>query len=93
VTVPVVGTFPFGGWPAFLVGVPALVYVQSPFAAAVEALGVALGVGAEAVVLSLPPTCVTTSTTAAMTTTTPRPAAMTRLRRLRAAAASWRRWI
>src|SRR6185312_8025784 len=69
-------------------GVAALVYVQSPLAAAVEALGVALGVGAAAVEPPFPPTCVTTSTTAAMTTSTPRPAAMTRLRRLRAAAAS-----
>jgi hypothetical protein len=87
VTVPVVATLPLVGWATFFVAAPEpFVYVQSPLAAAAD--GVALGVGAAAGVLSFPPTCVTTITTAAMTTTTPRPAAMTRLRRLRAAAAS-----
>jgi hypothetical protein len=85
-TVPLVGTLALAGCPTFLVAVPPLAYEQSPFAAAVDALGV--GVGAAAGALSLPPTWVTTRTTAAMTTTTPRPAPMTRLRRLRAAAAS-----
>ena len=86
VAVPVVATLPFGGWPTFFVAASLpFVYVQSPFAAVVAE---ADGVGAAAGAGSLPPSCVTSRNTAPTTRITPNAAAVIRLRRRRAWAAS-----